>query len=67
MIQGRCRNKWAGLPDSGLSSMVGGANKLLGTRLWHDAPALGALGRYGRRKKIDNIGMGEIQERIWHG
>jgi len=44
--------------------MVGGANKLLGTRLWHDAPA---LGRYGRRKKIDNIGMGEIQERIWHG
>lgn len=42
----------------------GGANKLLGTRLWHYAPE---IGHYVRREKIDNLGTREIQELIAHG
>ena len=42
----------------------GGANKLLGTRLWHYAPA---VGHYVRREKIDSVGTREIQELIARG
>lgn len=42
----------------------GSANRLLGTRLWHYAPA---VGHYVRREKIDSIGTQEIQELIARG
>ncbi|MGI9501121.1 MAG: hypothetical protein ACR2P3_13875 [Geminicoccaceae bacterium] len=42
----------------------GGANRLLGTRIWHYAPE---IGHYVRREKIDRIGTREIRELIARG
>lgn len=42
----------------------GGANKLLGSRLWHYAPE---VGHYVRREKIDSVGTREIRELVARG
>jgi len=42
----------------------GGANKLLGNRLWHYAPE---VGHYVRREKIDSSGTREIRELVARG
>lgn len=42
----------------------GGANRLLGTRLWHYAPE---IGHYVRYEEVDSTGTREIRELIAHG